>query len=71
MKKLQETLAAAKMTMSDVVNVNVYMKDLADFPRMNAIYRKHFAEKPPARTTVQVKPSSADMLVKISCVAVK
>lgn len=71
MKKLQEMLAAAKMTMSDVVNVNVYMKDLADFPRMNAIYRKHFTENPPARTTVQVKPSSPDMLVKISCVAVK
>jgi 2-iminobutanoate/2-iminopropanoate deaminase len=71
MMKLQETLAAAKMAMSDVVNVNVYMKDLADFPRMNAIYRKHFAANPPARTTVQVKPSSPDMLVKISCVAVK
>ncbi len=71
MKKLQETLAAAKMTMSDVVNVNVYMKDLADFPKMNAVYRKHFAENPPARTTVQVKPSAPDMLVKISCIAVK
>jgi 2-iminobutanoate/2-iminopropanoate deaminase len=71
MKKLQQALSAAKMKMSDVVNVNVYLKDLADFPRMNAVYRKHFAEKPPARTTVQVKQASPGTLVKISCVAVK
>jgi 2-iminobutanoate/2-iminopropanoate deaminase len=71
MKKLEQALAAAKMKMSDVVTVNVYMKDLAEFPKMNAIYRKHFAENPPARTTVQVKQASPGTLVKISCVAVK
>jgi 2-iminobutanoate/2-iminopropanoate deaminase len=71
MKRLQQTLSAAKMKMSDVVTVNVYLKDLADFPRMNAIYRRHFAENPPARTTVQVKQASPGTLVTISCVAVK
>ncbi len=71
MKKLQQMLSAAKMTMSDVVTVNVYLKDLADFPRMNAVYRKHFAENPPARTTVQVKQASPATMVEISCVAVK
>ncbi len=71
MKELQQTLSAARMKMSDVVTVNVYLKDLADYARMNAAYRKHFAENPPARTTVQVKQASPGTLVKISCVAVK
>ncbi len=70
-KKLQQALSAAKMKMSDVVKVNVYLKDLADFPRMNAVYRTHFENDPPARTTVQVRQSSLETLVKISCIAVK
>jgi 2-iminobutanoate/2-iminopropanoate deaminase len=56
-----------------VVKAHVYLKDLADFPRMNAVYRTFFAKDPPARTTVQVKQpgSSPNALVEISLVAFK
>lgn len=71
LEKHKASLAAMKMDMGDVVKAHVYMKDLADFPRMNAVYRTFFAKDPPARTTVQVKQpgSSPNALVEISLVA--
>ena len=73
LKKLKKALGAAGMNFSHVVKAHVYLKDLADFPRMNAVYRAHFPRDPPARTTVQIKqPGSApEGLVEISFVAVK
>jgi enamine deaminase RidA (YjgF/YER057c/UK114 family) len=73
LEKHKASLAAMKMDMGDVVKAHVYMKDLADFPRMNAVYRTFFAKDPPARTTVQVKQpgSSPSALVEISLVAFK
>ncbi len=70
--KLKSALASAGMDFSHAVKAHVYLKDLADFPRMNAVYRTYFAADPPARTTIQVKqPSSPQALVEISLVAVR
>ncbi len=73
MKKLQSALAGAGMNFSHAVKAHVYVKDIADFPRMNTIYATYFPKDPPARTTMQVKQpgSSPDALVEISLVAVK
>jgi 2-iminobutanoate/2-iminopropanoate deaminase len=69
----KKTLAPMQMDLSNVVNANVYLKDIADFPKMNAVYRQFFPNDPPARTTVQVKQpgSSPGALVEISLVAFK
>ena len=45
-------LAAAKLGFGDVVKVNVYLADLADFAALNRIYAEVFAPPYPARTTV-------------------
>jgi len=73
MKKLKSALAGAGMNFSHAVKAHVYLKDIADFPRMNAVYATYFRKDPPARTTMQVKQpgSSPDALVEISLVAVK
>jgi 2-iminobutanoate/2-iminopropanoate deaminase len=47
-------LREAKMTYGDVVSVQVYLTDMALFPRMNAIYTTYFKTDRPARTTVGV-----------------
>jgi 2-iminobutanoate/2-iminopropanoate deaminase len=39
-------------SMADVVKVNAYLADLADFPAFNEIYAKYFPQPYPARTTV-------------------
>jgi enamine deaminase RidA (YjgF/YER057c/UK114 family) len=61
-------LAAAGCTYSDVLTVNVYLRDLADFGAFNEIYRAYFDQPFPARTTVR-----ADLLgsyrVEVSAVA--
>lgn len=46
-------LALAGATLADVVKVTVWLADLDDFPAFNAIYRPHFPQSPPARSTVQ------------------
>ena len=50
---LAACLRAAGCTLGDVVKVNVYLLDLADFDAFNAVYRATFDEPYPARTTVQ------------------
>jgi 2-iminobutanoate/2-iminopropanoate deaminase len=72
-KKIIAGLRSAGMDLSDVANSHVYLKDIADFPRLNAVYRKQFTGDPPARTTLQVKQpgSSPQTLVEIAVVAYK
>jgi 2-iminobutanoate/2-iminopropanoate deaminase len=48
-------LGAAGMGFSDVVSVQVFLTDVAQFTRMNAVYETFFTRPPlPARTTVGV-----------------
>ncbi|MBI3961987.1 MAG: RidA family protein [Deinococcus sp.] len=53
-ENVKTILEAAGASTKDVVKVNVYLTDLANFQAMNAVYRRHFSEPYPARTTVQV-----------------
>jgi 2-iminobutanoate/2-iminopropanoate deaminase len=46
-------LLAAGCTLDDVVKVNAFLVDLADFDAYNEVYREVFDEPYPARTTVQ------------------
>jgi len=48
MDNLTAVLAASGMTMQNVVSTTVYMKDLNDFGKMNAVYGSYFKDKPPA-----------------------
>jgi 2-iminobutanoate/2-iminopropanoate deaminase len=36
------------------VKTTVFLQDMADFPKMNAIYAEYFGENPPARSTIAV-----------------
>jgi 2-iminobutanoate/2-iminopropanoate deaminase len=72
MKNLQAVLAEAGFTMAQVVKTNVFLKDLADFAAMNAIYAQYLAPEgvaPPARSTVQVAALPKDALVEIEVIA--
>ena len=69
-QNLSAVLAAAGSSLAAVVKVNVYMVDLNDFGKMNAIYAEFFPTTKPARTTVQVAALPRGLLVEIDCVAV-
>jgi 2-iminobutanoate/2-iminopropanoate deaminase len=68
---LKAVLAANGITMDDVVSTTVFLKDLNEFGKMNAIYGSYFKDKPPARATVQVARLPRDVLVEISAIAAK
>lgn len=70
-ENLRAVLEANGMTLADVVSTQVFMKDLDEFPRMNAVYGAYFSQKPPARATVEVARLPRDVRIEIAAIAVK
>jgi 2-iminobutanoate/2-iminopropanoate deaminase len=68
---LKAVLAADGMTMDNVVSTTVFVKELNDFAKLNAVYGTYFKDKPPARATVQVQRLPKDVAVEISAIAVR
>jgi 2-iminobutanoate/2-iminopropanoate deaminase len=71
LENLKAILAAAGLTLRDVVKTTVFLADLADFAEMNRVYGEYFGEKPPARSTVQVAGLPRGVAVEIEAVAVR
>jgi 2-iminobutanoate/2-iminopropanoate deaminase len=63
-------LAAAGASFDNVVSAGVFLADMDDFGKMNAIYAEYFASPAPARATVQVARLPKDSLVEIQVTAV-
>jgi 2-iminobutanoate/2-iminopropanoate deaminase len=62
-------LDAAGSSMSLVLKTTVFLRDMADFARMNAVYAEFFRDEPPARSTVQVAALPKGGAVEIEAVA--
>ncbi len=65
---LQNVIEAAGSTIGHVVKTTVFLIDMNDFSRMNAIYAEFFGENPPARSTVAVAGLPKGGLVEIEAV---
>lgn len=70
MVNIEAILRAAGMTFSNVVKCTIFLKDMNNFPKVNAVYGKFFPQQPPARETVEVSRLPKDVNVEISCIAV-
>ena len=68
---LRSVLEANGMTLDNVVSTQVFMKDLNEFPKMNAVYATYFKDKPPARATVEVARLPRDVKIEIAATAAK
>jgi 2-iminobutanoate/2-iminopropanoate deaminase len=68
LRNVRTAVEAAGCTMGDVVKVNAYLVDLADFPGYNNVYVEFFDAPYPARTSVQAG-LPAGVLVEIEAVA--
>lgn len=71
MVNLEKILTAAGFDFSNVVKSSIFLKDMNNFPKVNAIYGEYFKSNPPARETVEVSRLPKDVNVEISCIAVK
>jgi 2-iminobutanoate/2-iminopropanoate deaminase len=70
LKNLDAVLDAAGSSWDNVVKTTVFMTNLADFARFNAIYEKHLKNAKPARSTVQVAALPRGVEVEIEIIAV-
>jgi 2-iminobutanoate/2-iminopropanoate deaminase len=66
---LSNVLTAAGSTLQQVVKTTVFLRDMSDFSRMNAVYAEFFPQNPPARSTVQVSALPKGAVVEIEVVA--
>ncbi len=70
LSNLRNVIEAAGSSMDNVVKTTVFLKDMADFPKMNAIYAEFFGENPPARSTVAVVALPKGGLVEVEAVVI-
>ena len=72
MENMKAVLDAANMTFQNVVKSTIFLMDMSDFAKINAVYASYFDEAlAPARETVQVAGLPKGVNVEISMIAVK
>ena len=69
LENIKGILAEAGSHMDRVVSTFVFMTDLSEFSKMNAIYAEYFKANPPGRTTVEVKSLPAGAHIEITATA--
>jgi len=70
LKNLAIVLKAAGSDLGLTLKTTVFLKDMNNLAKMDAIYREYFAAPPPARSTIEVARLPKDSLVEIELVAV-
>jgi 2-iminobutanoate/2-iminopropanoate deaminase len=68
-RNIEKILEATGLGLGDVVKMNVYLSDMADFPVMNEAYMTAIGDAPPARITVGGVELALGGAVEIDCVA--
>ena len=71
LNNLRSVLEAAGSSLEKVVKTTVFLRDMADFPKMNAIYAEYFSTNPPARSTIAVAGLPKGGIVEIEAIALK
>lgn len=69
LENLKAVLEAAGSSLDRVLKTTVFLKDMGDFPKINEIYGRYFAENSPARSTVEVACLPRGAKVEIDAIA--
>jgi 2-iminobutanoate/2-iminopropanoate deaminase len=70
-ENLKKCLAAAGATFADVCKVTVFLRNVADREKVNAVRKEYFGASRPASTLVEIsRLVRDDLLLEIECVAV-
>jgi 2-iminobutanoate/2-iminopropanoate deaminase len=70
LENLRAVLEACNSSLGKVVKTTVYLKDMAEFPKMNEVFGRFFTETRPARSTVEAARLPRDARVEIDAIAV-
>lgn len=68
---LKAVLEAAGSDLGRVVKTTVFLLDMADFARVNAIYGEFMDHQPPARSTVEVAALPLGALIEIEAIGLR
>jgi 2-iminobutanoate/2-iminopropanoate deaminase len=68
-QNVKSVLASKELTLADIVKVNVYLTDMANYSKMNIIYEEQFGAHKPARTTVAVTALPLGAIFEMECIA--
>ena len=68
---LAALLGEAGTSVENVIKTTVFIKEMDDFAKVNAVYAKYFTENCPARSCVEVARLPKDVLIEIEAIAVK
>lgn len=72
MQNMKEVLTAADMTFENVIKTSIFISDMHNFSKINAVYGQYFNHATaPARETVEVANLPKFVNVEISMIAVK
>jgi aminoacrylate peracid reductase len=69
LENIKSTLEAAGAWLEDVVFNAIFLKDMADYATMNAIYKEYFPAEPPARYCIRADLVKPEFLVEIASTA--
>ena len=71
MRNIQAVLTVYGMDFQHIVKTTIFLKDMNDFAKVNAVYGSYFKDAYPARETVEVARLPKDVKVEISVIAVQ
>ncbi len=71
LENISAILDSAGLTLSDVAKTTIFLADIADFDKVNAVYARFFSDPPPARSTFQVAALPRGARVEIEAIAVR
>jgi len=69
LEAIKSIVETAGGTLADVAFNQIFLKDLADYGAMNAVYREYFPSDPPARYCIRADLVKPDFLVEIASTA--
>ncbi|KIJ37386.1 hypothetical protein M422DRAFT_33725 [Sphaerobolus stellatus SS14] len=69
LKNLGAVVKAGGGEINKVVKTTVFLKDMNDFQKINAVYAEFFGDHKPARSAVEVARLPKDVLVEVEAIA--
>lgn len=69
LENLMAVLKEAKLGAENVVKTTLFLADMADFAKVNAVYGRYFPKEAPARSTFQVAGLPRNARIEIELVA--
>ncbi|MCL2400793.1 MAG: RidA family protein [Defluviitaleaceae bacterium] len=70
LKNVAAILEEAGTSLEKAVKMTVFVRDMGDFDKINAVYKTFFENDPPTRSLIQAAGLPKDAGIEIECIAV-